>query len=285
MTGLAISSLFRSSVVGAALAAIAVSAPVAAKESGGDKPMCSVAGPQSPRDVTAKAGVNPTKFSLAPEAGAMQLCNIHFHKNAEHKAKGYAKLTGEGDHQGYVCSPAEKDHKGKQHDGHGKGKAHGKADVHGKAVEGGCGGIADGDTIEVHWVFTSCLTAKPGKGLGSCVPAGCGNPQLRVEARTFLLKKGASLDFMKLTALKNNDLVSLLPAKERVQYTGSTTGPSYTNEHCSPYQVSWSVDQTCHSLDLASVNKWCASGNVFGEDHAHGVRKLVTDPKFLSPIK
>jgi hypothetical protein len=279
MTGTAIPNFIRCLAAGAALAAMAVSAPVAAKESGGDKPMCTIAGPQSPRDVTAKAGSNPTKFSLAPEAGAMQLCNIHFHKNAEHKAKGYAKLTGDGDHQGYVCAPGDMGHKGEADH---KGKHH---DTHGKAAEGGCGGISDGDTIEVHWVFTSCLTAKPGKGLGSCVPAGCGNPQLRVEARTFLLKNGAPLDFLTLTALKNNDLVSLLPAKDRVQYTGSTTGPSYTNEHCSPYQVSWSVDQTCHSLDLASVNKWCASGNVFGEDHAHGVRKLVTDPKFLSPIK
>ena len=37
-------------------------------------------------------------------------------------------------------------------------------------------------------------------------------------------------------------------------------------------------------LDINSVGKWC-EGNVFNEDHAHGVRNLVMNPKLLSPIK
>ena len=40
----------------------------------------------------------------------MQLCNIHFHKNAEHKAKGYPHLVGEGDQRGYACSAEKSGH-------------------------------------------------------------------------------------------------------------------------------------------------------------------------------
>lgn len=275
MTGIPFQLLFRGLVAIAALTGIAASAPAFAKDSGGEKPMCEIAGPQSPRDVTATAGNNnPPKFSLAPEAEDMQLCNIHFHKNAEHKAKGYPHLVGEGDQRGYACSAEKSGH-----------ETINKNNAHATPTGGGCEGIAPGDTIEVHWVFTSCQAAKPGKGLASCVPAGCSKPQLRVEARTFRLNNDAPNDFMKLTALKDNNLVTLLPAADRVQYAGSTTGPSYNNKQCSPFLVSWSVDQTCHSLDIASVNKWCASNNAFDEHHAHGVRKLVTDLRFLSATK
>jgi hypothetical protein len=36
----------------------------------------------------------------------MNLCNIHFHNNAEHKAKDFAIYAGEGEHGhggGYQC--------------------------------------------------------------------------------------------------------------------------------------------------------------------------------------
>ena len=47
-------------------------------------------------------------------------------------------------------------------------------------------GVAPGDTIDVHWVYSSCAV-QPGQGLGSCLSAACANPQLRVEAQVFLL--------------------------------------------------------------------------------------------------
>jgi hypothetical protein len=31
------------------------------------------------------------------------------------------------------------------------------------------------------------------------------------------------------------------------------------------------------------MSKWC-EGNAFKEDHAHGVRKLMTDVRLLAPI-
>lgn len=42
-------------------------------------------GPQSPRDLNSKKGSNKRTFSAAPAYQQMNLCNIHFHKNAEHK--------------------------------------------------------------------------------------------------------------------------------------------------------------------------------------------------------
>ena len=42
-------------------------------------------GPQSPRDIDSLMGKNNRAFSEAPAFTEMNLCNIHFHKNAEHK--------------------------------------------------------------------------------------------------------------------------------------------------------------------------------------------------------
>jgi hypothetical protein len=42
-------------------------------------------GPQSPRDLENPAGSNLRLFSTPPAHTQMNLCNIHFHKNAEHR--------------------------------------------------------------------------------------------------------------------------------------------------------------------------------------------------------
>ena len=69
-----------------------------------------------------------------------------------------------------------------------------------------------------------------------------------------------------------------------VEFLGSTTGPKYSEQKCSPLQVSWSVRPHCAKVDISSLGDWCRN-NVFEEDHAHGVRKLVTNPKLLSKIE
>ena len=68
-----------------------------------------------------------------------------------------------------------------------------------------------------------------------------------------------------------------------IQYAGSTTGPTY-NEAGSPLQVTWSVRPKVAKVNIGTVGDWC-KGNVFNEDHAHGVRNLVTHLDLLSPIK
>ena len=71
---------------------------------------------------------------------------------------------------------------------------------------------------------------------------------------------------------------------EPVEFLGSTTGPSYSEQTCSPIQATWSVRPTCALLDINTLGAWCEV-NDFEEDHAHGVRKLVVNPALLSEIK
>ena len=68
-----------------------------------------------------------------------------------------------------------------------------------------------------------------------------------------------------------------------VLYTGSTTGTSYNNHHCSPLQVTWDVKKTCDTLDIDDFSNWC-SNNKYKDNHAHGVRELVTSEALLSKI-
>lgn len=239
--------------------------------------VCVGFGPQTPRDIDNKSGENERDFSSAPSANEMNLCNIHFHNNAEHKAKAFSIYAGEGEHGhggGYQC---------------GISKTLTKAEL--KAPKNDiCNGLRPGETIEVHWVYSSC-DVKPGKGLGSCLSDSCVNPDLRVETQVFTVVNDSS-------AMNFNDYIydgnvvdgihqpKSLPANtgKPVEFLGSTTGPKYSENQCSPMQVTWSVRPQCAKLDINSMAKWCKS-NVFEEDHAHGVRRLVVNPKLLSKIK
>ncbi len=227
-----------------------------------EAPTCENAGPQSPRDIHLVDGINPVMFSEAPPLSEMNLCDIHFHRFAEHKAEGYSTLAGEGDHQGYICN----------------GTTPGERPA---ASETGCKGIALGDTVEVHWAFTTC-DVEPGPGLGSCFSNVCSNPDIRVVGRTFNLTDAAdALDFASIS----NPAALILPeAENEVEYRGSSTGSSFSNDSCSPFSINWMVGPQCQPLNIASLNAWCDE-NVFDEDKAHTVRKLVTPLELLSKIE
>lgn len=239
-----------------------------------DKAVCEGFGPQTPRDIDSVKGTNKRLFSLAPEYQSMNLCNIHFHQNAEHKAADFSILAGEGDKRGYQCNIS---------------KSLSQKEL--RPVSGDvCNGLAPGDTIEVHWVHSSC-DVTPGKGLGSCLSDTCANPNLRVETQVFTLVNDDTAPSFNDYAYDGNTVNGYHQAKsipnntgKPVEFLGSTTGPSYSQQTCSPLQVSWSVRPTCAKLDINSVAKWCES-NAFEEDHAHGVRKLVVDPRLLSEIE
>lgn len=230
---------------------------------------CEGYGPQAPRDIDNLAGNNKRLFSLAPDYREMNLCNIHFHTDAEHKARDFSINSGKGFQCNSTSSLTKKQLR--------------------KPKKNYCKGLKPGDTIEVHWVHSSC-DVSPGEGLGSCVSESCANPDLRVEAQVFLVVNDSS-------AMDFNDLVydghmknGLHQAKhipdttgKPVEFLGSTTGPKYTERSCSPYQVSWSVRPHCAMVDIKTLSKWCKD-NVFNEDHAHKVRKLVTNPDLLSDI-
>lgn len=235
-------------------------------------------GPQSPRDIDSFSGSNTLNFNEAPESSEMSLCNIHFHKNAEHKGGEFTKYAGNGDGKGYFSGykysgqltedelePEDSDVCPSEH-----------------------GSLYSGDTIEVHYVY-STAKIKPGSTLGACFNDAVVNPQLRVEAQVFVLVNDD--DAADFGELNEHELVDGLyqavnipeDTGTPVQYAGSTTGPNY-NEKGSPFQVTWSVRPKVAKVDIESVGDWC-EGNVFEEDHAHGVRNLVTNPELLSEIQ
>lgn len=234
-------------------------------------------GPQSPRDIASTAGANPVQFGAAPPSTAMNLCNIHFHKNAEHKGGEFTQYAGNGDGHGY----------GTGYKYSGTLSAAELKPVDKKICASSHGELQPGDTIEVHYVYSSAAVA-PGPTLGACLSESISNPQLRVEAQTFVLvNDGAALDFGRLAQfglVAGFQQALNIPSNTGVpvQYAGSTTGPAY-NQAGSPLQVSWSVRPKVAKVNAQTVGAWCES-NVFKEDHAHGVRNLVDDPRLLSVI-
>ncbi len=235
-------------------------------------------GPQSPRDIDLSTGNNKRKFSAAPAYQEMNLCNIHFHKNAEHKGGEFTKYAGNGDgkgfQSGYIFS--------------GKLSATELTQVEEKVCPGKNDSLSPGDAIEVHYVY-STAQVKPGPTLGSCLSESINNPQLRVETQVYVLvNDDNALDFRTLAkhGLQNGFHQALnIPDNTGtpVQHEGSTTGPGY-NQTGSPFKVTWSVRPKIAKVDIDTVDEWC-EGNVFDEDHAHGVRNLVTNPDLLSEIK
>ena len=252
-----------------------VDANAAAVQAATDAGYCTDFGPQTPRDITFKDGLNMADFKMAPSASDMSLCNIHTHTNAEHKGPGFSVFVGDSDNGGYACNdtsaltaselemPEGMDYKG----------------------------VKPGQTIEVHWVHTSC-DVTPGEGLGSCLTDTCTDPLLRVETQVFLVvNDDDALDFMDYAY--GGNMVDGRPQAKAIPsgtgtpvvFRGSTTGPSYDQKVCSPMKVTWSVRPDCAKLDIKSLDAWAESGNVFNETKSHGVRQLVTDPALISPIK
>lgn len=235
--------------------------------------LCLDAGPQTPRDISSTIGLNTVTFPKAPPSTSMNLCNIHTHTNAEHKGPGFSVFVDATDNGGYACNET--------------------ADLTEAELmpsEGAYKGVVPGQTIEVHWVHTTC-DATPGEGLGACVPEGCTDPLLRVEAQTFLVVNDeTALDFTVMADVIEEKggfyQAGMIPSDTGtpVTFPGSTTGPSYTQSVCSPAQVTWNVRPMCAKLDINSLHRW-AEGNVFNETESHGVRQLVTAPELLSPIQ
>ncbi len=234
-------------------------------------------GPQAPRDLDSAQGNNPVVFGAAPAYTEMNLCNIHFHKGAEHSGGEFTEYAGNGDGRGYgtgflysgELTEAELE------------------PLNCEICSGEQGSLVPGDTIEVHYVHTTAQVT-PGPTLNACLNESIANPQLRVETQVYVLVNDSDAeDFGELTRLgeRNGRHQALnIPADTGtpIQYAGSTTGPDY-NTIASPLQVSWSVRPEVIKVDASSVGEWCED-NVFDEDHAHGVRNLVINPDLLSPI-
>ena len=234
-------------------------------------------GPQAPRDIDTLHGTNHRVFQTAPAYQEMNLCNIHFHENAEHKGGEFTTYAGNGDGHGYGT--------GYKYDGDLTEAELAAYDHH--VGESDHGDLVPGDTIEVHYVYTTAKV-EPGATLGACLSEAINNPQLRVEAQVYVwVNDDAAHDFVDLA---HHEVVDGLhqainiptDTGTPVQYAGSTTGPSY-NEKGSPFQVTWNVRPEVVKVSIGSVDTWLQD-NTFDEDHAHGVRNLVVNPGLLSEV-
>ena len=201
---------------------------------------------------------------VAPASTEMNLCNIPTHTNAEPKGPGFSiatPLDDDGKNQGYECNETV------------------NLTVAGLAGDHGGGhGVNPGQTIEVHWVHTTCGNA-PGHSLAPWIT--CASPQVRVETQVFVVVKGPNaLDFSDF-AYDGNRVGGLHQPKalptgpgEPVQFRGSTTGPDY--------------DSGSEDGDVGSrfTVTWCVrpdgTVNIFKQDHSHGVRQRVINPDPLS---
>ena len=230
------------------------------------------AGPQAPRDIDSAWGTNATQFKTAYRTSKMNLCDIHYHWNAEHKSAAYSTFVDtHNDHSGWaVIKPASTDPKERAEN-----------DIS-HLLEGDAHeiGVMVGDTIEVHFVHTSCNVKyeelEPANGLNNCATTVCANPQLRVVAQVFKVvdEEHEHADVTDLShPMAHNDA--------RVVYTGSTTGSKYNNDHCSPYQVTWDVKKTPATISAHGLAHWSHEH----EQHAHAVRELVTRSELLSPMR
>ena len=235
--------------------------------------LCIDMGPQAPRDISNTFGLNGEAFPLAPPASEMNLCNIHTHSNAEHKGPGFSIFVGAADGGGFACNETPS-----------------LSEAELAPAPGAYQGVEPGDTIEAHWVHTSC-EATPGEGLGACVTEACGDPLLRVEAQVFLVVNDPdALDFATMTyggnIVDGRHQPNAIPSTtgEPVLFRGSATGLSYDQTNCSAVRVTWNVRPQCASLGINSLHRWAEQGNVFNETRSHGVRQLVTAPELLSPI-
>ena len=235
-------------------------------------------GPQAPRDIDAVAGSNPRVFEAAPVRTKMNLCNIHFHENAEHKGGEFTTYAGNGDGNGF----------GTGYKYNGDLTAAELAPFGKKVGASANGDLEPGDTIEVDYVFTTAKV-KPGPTLASCFSEAINNPQLRVEAQIYVLVNDDNArDFRKLThheVVNGLHQATNIPSDTGtpVQYAGSTTGPDF-NQNGSPFQVTWNVRPLVAKVSIATIDAWL-QGNVFKEDSAHGARNLVVNPELLSEIK
>ena len=103
-------------------------------------------GPQSPRDIDSVMGTNSRFFNEAPAYTEMNLCNIHLHKNAEHKGGEFTLYAGNGDGKGY--------HSGHKYSGQLSAAESVLLDTE-VCSSTEHGGLQVGNTIEVHYVHSS----------------------------------------------------------------------------------------------------------------------------------
>jgi len=263
------------------------------------KPACDDAEPQAPRDLTANAAGSKIPKAVAlneAQAASLPLSNVHYHLGAEHKSEAYSDDTDSvafdsrrlDDHSrslagdkpvrpGYMCARGDltEAEKAPYEFKHCKGE------------------VEVGKSYEIHYVHSSAGYSEADlvgadidgidDGLGGAANGrGMLNPMVVVQGQVFqIVQGGPTVDNM-LTAW------TVVDHTDSVMYPGSTTGPSHTNEVCSPYSITWHVDKACHKVSPESFDNLCKQMvDMYKLEHdlyPHGSRKIVSE-KYVVPIE
>merc|ERR1712217_504296 len=250
-------------------------------------------GPQAPRDLSTGAvgKMTPKSASLKEkQAEFLPLANVHFHLGAEHKSDEYSNSTDSDAYDansrrlgedrrlaanvrpGFMCPTA----------GLSATQLAPYTFQHCK------GDVQVGKSYEVHYVhssagYSTAMLQNQGvrdfdlmdDGLGGAANGrGILNPMIVVQGQVFQIVNGAPYV---------DDLLhgwSVMDHSSAVMYQGSTTGPSHTNQVCSPFVITWHVDKSCHQVSPESFDKLCKDMkdmyNLDADLYPHGSRQIVS---------
>jgi len=255
------------------------------------KPACTVAEPQSPRDLTAGASGNKVpKAAVLTDAQVnfLPLTNVHFHLGAEHKSEAYSDgsdaaaydasharrlAAGAEVRPGYMCPTASLS----------------STQLASYNFQYCRGQVEVGKSYEIHYVHSSAgyhaseiVDASQDAmddGLGGAANGrGQLNPMVAVQGQVYQIVNGAAAV---------DDLLhgwTVVGHTDSVMYAGSTTGPSHNNEICSPYAITWHVDKACHQVPPESFDNLCRQMSELyqleNDLYPHGSRMIVA-PAFV----
>jgi len=255
-----------------------------------DPPLyCRDAEPQSPRDVSS-GFVGDMRARFKPLDGDaikdfIQV-NLHWHLGAEHYSKGEYDipvgkhlhyrhgvpewdghpLVPEGTQPGFFCNLRKYDDYLKPYDFQ------------------YCKHAKVGYTYEFHWVFSSAGPLEREfrifNGLGQAFNRSK-NPTAIVRGQVCRIINDERLRTEDQIEEDYNNFIEQWREPyfgDAVRYVGSTTGPSYNNEVCSPLQVNWHVDTKCCTLTAQTMDRTCqrmAEQGLTTDLAPHGSRELV----------
>jgi len=233
--------------------------------------LCEDAEPQAPRDLsTGATGLREPKAHVMTmeQSNQLYVTNVHFHLGAEHKSDFYnipnasdAYDQGRSEDKirpGFMCDTSSF-----------------TSDQLKEYTFQHCEDVEVGRTYEVHYVSSSAGTKDGGlkDGLGvAAAGRGLANPMIVVKAMVYLVVDDE--------AFYQDDLLSNFDTDGALMYAGSTTGPSYNNEVCSPYTITWHVSPKCTTVSASAFDKLCQDMVSNGEvkDVApHASRLLVAE--------
>jgi hypothetical protein len=226
-------------------------------------------------------GYKPAKAAVLTneQTDSLALANVHWHYGAEHKSNEFSDDTDsiawdndpdhEGPRPGFMCSTADLT----------------EAQLAPYNFQHCQGQHFVGKSYEVHYVHSSAgVEGYVEDGLGWAVSGrGIKNPMISVQGLVFQIINDDSPEYT------DSDLYhgyyTYANGTLEAKYAGSSTGKSFNNEICSPYEISWHVSLDCHRVSAASFDQMCQYMESLGYQadlFAHSSRILV-DADYVVP--